>query len=135
MSAMSDYLELKFLDHFTGTASTSAPSAVYLGLATGSIGDDASGTELTGNNYSRKAITFASASSGSIASNANVEFAPATGNWGSVSHWGIFDASSSGNLLFHGSFTSAKTIASGDILKVASGSLTISADYDLKWLP
>ena len=128
MSAMSDYLELKFLDHFTGTASTSAPSAVYLGLATGSIGDDASGSELTGNNYSRKAITFASASSGSIASNANVEFDPATGNWGSVSHWGIFDASSSGNLLFHGSFTSAKTIASGDILKVASGSLTISAD-------
>ena len=125
---MSDYLELKFLDHFTGTASTSAPSAVYLGLATGSIGDDASGSELTGNNYSRKAITFASASSGSIASNANVEFDPATGNWGSVSHWGIFDASSSGNLLFHGSFTSAKTIASGDILKVASGSLTISAD-------
>ena len=128
MSAMSDYLELKFLDHFTGTASTSAPSAVYLGLATGSIGDDASGSELTGNNYSRKAITFASASSGSIASNANVEFDPATGSWGDVSHWGIFDASSSGNLLFHGSFTSAKTIASGDILKVASGSLTITAN-------
>ena len=128
MSAMSDYLELKFLDHFLSVASTSSPSAVYLGLATGSIGDDASGSELTGNNYSRKAITFASASSGSIASNANVEFDPATGNWGSVSHWGIFDASSSGNLLFHGSFTSAKTIASGDILKVASGSLTISAD-------
>ena len=128
MSAMSDYLELKFLDHFTGTASTSAPSAVYLGLATGSIGDNASGSELTGNNYTRKAITFASASSGSIASNANVEFNPATGSWGSVSHWAIFDASSSGNLLFHGSFTSAKTIASGDILKVASGSLTISAD-------
>ena len=57
-----------------------------------------------------------------------VEFDPATGSWGSVSHWGIFDASSSGNLLFHGSFTSAKTIASGDILKVASGSLTITAN-------
>ena len=128
MSAMSDYLELKFLDHFTGTASTSAPSAVYLGLATGSIGDDASGSELTGNNYSRKAITFASASSGSIASNSAVEFDPASGSWGSVSHWGIFDASSSGNLLFRGSFTSAKTIASGDILKVASGSLTITAN-------
>jgi|TARA_Y100001951_G_C11266891_1_gene256179 hypothetical protein len=128
MSAMSDYLELKFLDHFTGTASTSAPSAVYLGLATGSIGDDASGSELTGNNYSRKAITFASASSGSIASNSAVEFDPATGSWGDVSHWGIFDASSSGNLLFHGSFTASKTIASGDILKVASGSLTITAN-------
>ena len=128
MSAMSDYLELKFLDHFTGTASTTAPSAVYLGLSTGSLADDNSGTELSGNNYSRKAITFASASSGSIASNASVEFDPATGSWGDVSNWGIFDASSSGNLLFHGAFTASKTIATGDILKVASGSLTISAD-------
>ncbi len=127
MSAMSDYLELKFLDHFTGTASTSAPSAVYLGLSTGSLGDDNGGTELSGNNYTRKAITFASASSGSIASNASVEFNSATGSWGTVSHFGIYDASSSGNLLFHGAFSASKAIASGDVLKVASGSLTISA--------
>ena len=128
MSAMSDYLELKFLDHFTGTASTTAPSAVYLGLATASLADDASGTELSGNNYTRKAITFASASGGSIASNASVEFNSATGSWGTISHWGIWDASSGGNLLFHGAFTASKAIATGDILKVASGSLTISAD-------
>ena len=125
---MSDYLELKFLDHFTGTASTTAPSAVYLGLATASLADDASGTELSGNNYTRKAITFASASGGSIASNASVEFNSATGSWGTISHWGIWDASSGGNLLFHGAFTASKAIATGDILKVASGSLTISAD-------
>ena len=128
MSAMSDYLELKFLDHFTGTASTTAPSAVYLGLATASLADDASGTELSGNNYTRKAITFASASGGSIASNSAVEFNSATGSWGTISHWGIWDASSGGNLLFHGAFTASKAIATGDILKVASGSLTISAD-------
>jgi len=127
MSAMSDYLELKFLDHFTGTASTSAPSAVYLGLATASIQDDASGTELSGNNYTRKAVTFASASSGSISSNAAVEFNAATGSWGTISHWGIWDAATSGNLLYHGAFTTGKAIASGDILKVASGSLTITA--------
>ena len=127
MSAMSDYLELKFLDHFTGTASTSAPSAVYLGLSTGSMADDNSGTELSGNNYSRKAITFASASGGSISTNAAVEFDAATGSWGTVSHWAIYDASSGGNQLFHGAFTTGKAIGSGDILKVASGSLTITA--------
>ena len=128
MSAMSDYLELKFLDHFTGRASTTAPSAVYIGLAVGSIAYDAGGTELSGNNYTRKAITFAVASGGSIASNASVEFNSATGSWGTVAYWGIWDASTSGNLLFHGAFTASKAIASGDILKVASGSLTISAD-------
>ena len=125
---MSDYLELKFLDHFTGRASTTAPSAVYLGLAVGSIADNAGGTELSGSNYSRKAITFAVASGGAISSNASVEFDPATGSWGTVAYWGIWDASTSGNLLFHGAFTASKAIASGDILKVASGSLTISAD-------
>jgi len=124
---MSDYLELKFLDHFTGTASTSAPSAVYLGLSTASLNDDNSGTELSGSGYTRKAITFASASGGSIASNSAVEFPSATGSWGDVSHFGIYDASTGGNLLFHGAFSASKTIASGDILKVASGSLTISA--------
>ena len=127
MSAMSDYLELKFLDHFTGTASTTSPSAVYIGLSTGSLADDNSGTELSGNNYAREAITFASASGGSISNNNNVEFNSATGSLGTVSHFGIYDALTSGNLLFHGAFTASKTIATGDILKVASGSLTITA--------
>jgi hypothetical protein len=44
-----------------------------------------------------------------------------------VSHFGIFDASSSGNLLIHGAFTAAKTIASGDILKIPAGDLDITA--------
>lgn len=127
MSAMSDYLENAFLEHFTGTTSTSAPSSVYVGLATATFADDASGTELTGNNYARKVMTFGSAASGSISNNAAVEFAAATGNWGTVSHFAIFDAASSGNLLFHGAFASGKLIESGDILKIASGSLTITA--------
>ena len=72
-------------------------------------------------------MTFAAASGGSISSNAAVEFDAATGSFGSVSHFGIFDASTGGNLLFHGAFAQAKTIASGDVLKIASGSLTITA--------
>ena len=127
MSAMSDYLENKFLDHFTGTASTSSPSTVYLALATATFADDASGTELSGNNYSRQSITFGSAASGSISNNAAVEFPAATGNQGTITHFAIFDAASSGNMLFHGAFASGKAIESGDILKVASGSLTITA--------
>ena len=127
MSAMSDYLENAFLDHFTGTTSTTAPSAVYLGLSTASMNDDDSGTELSGSGYARQAITFGSSSSGTITSNAAVEFPAATASWGSVSHWAIYDASSAGNQLFHGSFATAKPIATGDILKVASGDLSITA--------
>jgi len=127
MSAMSDYLENSFLDHFTGTTSTTAPAAVYLGLSTASMNDDNSGTELSGSGYARQAITFASAASASISNNAAVEFPSATGSWGTVSHWAIYDASTGGNQLFHGSFATAKAIATGDILKVASGALTITA--------
>ena len=128
MSALSDYAENKLLDHLLGTAAFTAPSTVYIGLSTGSFADDNSGTELTGNNYARKAIAFDSAASGATDNTSAVEFNAATGTWGSISHFGIFDAASSGNLLIHGAFTSAKTIASGDVLKIDAGDLDITAD-------
>jgi hypothetical protein len=124
---MSDYLENEILDHILGTGAYTMPTTVYVGLSTGSFGDDNSGTELTGNNYARVAATFSAAASGTTSNSAAIEFAAATGSWGSVSHFGIFDASSSGNLLIHGAFTTAKTIASGDILKISTGDLDITA--------
>jgi len=124
---MSDYLENEILDHILGTGAYTMPTTVYVGLSTGSFGDDNSGTELTGNNYARVAATFSAAASGTTSNSAAIEFAAATGSWGSVSHFGIFDASSAGNLLIHGAFTTAKTIASGDILKISTGDLDITA--------
>ena len=127
MSAMSDFLELEVLDHVLGTGSYTMPTTVRIGLSTGSFGDDNSGTELTGNGYARQAITFAAASSGSAATNATVTFPTATGSWGSVGFWGIFDATSGGNLLIHGAFDSAKTIGTGDVFRINSGDLTVTA--------
>ena len=127
MSAMSDYLENEILDHILGTGAYTMPATVYVGLSTGSFNDDNSGTELTGNNYSRVSVSFGAAASGTMSNDAAIEFAAATGSWGSVSHWGLYDAASSGNLLVHGSFSAAKTIASGDVLKVATGDLDITA--------
>ncbi len=127
MSAMSDYLENEILDHILGTGSYTMPSNVYIALSTGSFGDDNSGTELSGSGYARQAITFAAASSASAASNATVTFPTATGSWGAISHYGIYDASTSGNLLIHGAFAASKTIGSGDVLRVNSGDLTVTA--------
>ena len=124
---MSDFLENEILDHILGTGAYTMPSNVYIGLSTGSFSDDNSGTELSGSGYARQAITFAAASSASAATNATVTFPTATGSWGAVSNWGLFDASSSGNLLIHGAFASSKTIASGDVLRVNSGDLTVTA--------
>lgn len=127
MSAMSDYLENKLLDAVLRNTAFTSPTTVYIGLSTGSFGDDNSGTELTGNNYSRVSIAFDAASGGTTDNTSNVEFAAATGSWGSVGFYGLFDASSSGNLLIHGAFSSAKTIATGDILRINAGELDITA--------
>ena len=127
MSAMSDYLENEILDHILGTGAYTMPTTVYVGLSTGSFNDDNSGTELTGNNYAREVATFTAAASGTTANSAAVEFNAATGSWGTVSHFGLFDAVSGGNLLIHGALTASKVIASGDILKIAIGDMDITA--------
>lgn len=128
MSAMSDYLENEILDHILATASYTAPATVYVGLSTGSFGDDNSGTELSGSGYGRVAASFGAAASGTASNDAAIEFSAATGDWGTVSHFGIFDASTAGNLLIHGSFTASKVIANGDILRIQTGDLDVSSD-------
>jgi len=127
MSAMSDYLENEILDHILGTGAYTMPTTVYVGLSTGSFNDDNSGTELTGNNYARESISFGAATSGTASNDAAVEFNAATGSWGTVSHFGIFDALTSGNLLIHGALTAGKLIETGDILKIAIGDMDITA--------
>ena len=128
MSAASDYLENKVLDHFLGTASTTAPTNVYIALFTAEPTDANSGTEVStsGTAYARQTATFSAASSGSTSNSANIEFSQATANYGTVTHFGIYDASTAGNLLFHGALTSSKTIETGDVFKIATGNLTIT---------
>ena len=113
MSAMSDYLENKILDHVLANTTYVSPTTVYIGLSTGSFADDNSGTELTGNGYARQAMAFDAAVSGATDNTSNVDFPAATASWGTVSHYGLFDASTGGNLLIHGAFTASKAIGTG----------------------
>lgn len=128
MSAASDYLENKVLDHVLGNTTYTPAGTLYLGLWTADDGLE-SGTltsEVSGGSYARKAITFAAASGGSAATNATVTFDAATANWGTITHVAVMDASTAGNVLFHGAVTTSKTIESGDTFQVSSGNLTIS---------
>ena len=127
MSAMSDYLENEILDHILGTGAYTMPSTVYVGLSTGSFNDDNSGTELSGSGYARQSIAFNAASNGTADNSGAVDFPAATGPWGTVSHFGLFDASTSGNLLIHGALTASKTVATGYILRIAAGDMDITA--------
>ena len=125
---MSNYLENALLNGTLNGTTYTAPAAIYVALYTSDPTDANTGTEVTGGSYARTAVTFATASgtSGSVASNADCTFPQATGTWGTVGWIGLMDASSSGNLLYHTALDASKTIATGDIFKIASGSLTVT---------
>ena len=125
---MSNYLENALLNGTLNGTTYTAPAAIYVALYTSDPTDANTGTEVSGGSYARTAVTFATASgtSGSVASNADCTFPQATGTWGTVGWIGLMDASSSGNLLYHTALDASKTIATGDIFKIASGSLTVT---------
>lgn len=126
----SDYLENKILDHTRGKTSYTMPTA-YVALFTAAPSDSGGGTEVSGSNYSRVTTAGAdwtAASSGS-GGNANaITFPTPSGSWGTVTHFGIFDASTTGNLLWWGSLTTSKTIGSGDTASFAVGALVLTDD-------
>jgi hypothetical protein len=131
MGSFSDHWENEILDHLFGKGNYTAPT-IYVGLSTADPGDDGTGlSEPSGSGYAR-VVTSASdwnVASGGALDNANaIEFAEATGSWGTVTHFALFDASSGGNLLAHGALTQSKTIASGDTGQFAVGDLDVSLD-------
>ena len=119
MSAMSNYLENKVLDYVLRDTADWAPTAVYLALHTADPAEDGSGAEVSGGSYARQAITFnaAHATNGTIDNSSAEEFTnmPAC----TVSHIGIWDASSSGNLLFYGAVTASKAAVAAAPVAIA----------------
>ena len=126
MSEFSNYLENALINATLRNTAYTSPSAVYVALFTSDPTDAGSGTEVSGGSYARKQATFSAPSNGVTSNSADITFDQATANWGTVSHIGIFDASSSGNLLYHTPLTSSKTIETGDIFKIATSSLVVT---------
>ena len=123
---MSNYLENAVINAVLRNTSYTSPTTVYVGLFTSDPTDAGSGTEVSGGSYARTSVTFGSPSNGVTTNSAAVEFPQATADWGTVTHIGIHDASSSGNLLFHTALDTSKAIATGDIFKISSGNLSVT---------
>jgi len=126
MAEMSNFLENALINATLRNTSYTSPSVVYLGLYTSDPTDADTGTEVSGGSYARQAITFGAPSNGVTTNTAAIEFPQATGNWGTVGWIGIEDALSGGNLLYHSPLDASKTIATGDIFKIAIGSLSVT---------
>lgn len=124
----SNYLENKLLDHALGTTAYTQPTTQYLALHTANPDEAGTGAELSATGYSRSAIDFNSASSGTATGPTSaIEYTNSGGtSWTEVTHFGVWDASTSGNLLYYGALTTAKTIAAGDTLRFTADSISIS---------
>lgn len=141
--AFSDYIENLIVDRLLRGQSTPAfPATIYVGLSTTACSDSSFGTEVSGNNYSRVSVTASlanwagtqsagsttasSGTGGQTSNNAAINFPTPSGTWGTVTHWFLADASTSGNLLICDDLTTSKTINSGDTVSFAIAALTVT---------
>ena len=126
MAEMSNHLENALINATLRNTTYTSPATVYISLHTADPTDAGSGTEVSGGSYIRQSATFAAPSNGASATNADVTFPQATGNWGTIGWIGIWDAQTTGNMMYHTALDASKAIDVGDIFKIASGSLTVT---------
>jgi hypothetical protein len=126
MAEISNYLENALINGTLRATTFTAPTTIYVGLFTSDPTDAGTGTEVSGGSYARKSVTFAAPSNGSSSSNADVTFDTATGTWGTITHIGLLDALTTGNLLYHTPLDASKLIETNDIFKINSGALTVT---------
>ena len=128
MAEFSNYLENALINAVLRNTTYTSPATVYVSLYTSDPTDADSGTEVStsGTGYARTAVTFGAPSNGVSTNSADVTFPTSTSSWGTVTHIGIHDASSAGNMLFHTPLDTSKTIDSGDIFKITAGNLTVT---------
>jgi hypothetical protein len=126
-NSLTEYTEKKVLDHCLKVASYSPPATVYVGLSTADPTINGSGwTDPTYTGYGRQVIPFGAASARTITQNALVTFSACTGGSSTVGWYGLWDASTGGNLLAYGVLSPSKNIVSGNTPSIASGQCAVS---------
>ena len=121
--SISNYAELKILEHTTGKTAWTIPANVYVKLHLGDPGE--AGTSNAATETTRKVAAWASASSGSIATSATLEWTNVAATE-TYSHWSMWDASTAGNCLWTGALSSSAAVTAGDTFQITS--LTLSLD-------
>jgi len=127
--SFTDYLEEKLLEHTFRNVAYTSPTTVYVGLLSAGPTDSSSGTELSGNGYARQACAFDAYSTNNKVANTSAEtFTASGGDWSTVTHFGVYDASSSGNLLAYGEIVPNVTVTDGNSFVIDAGKLVIEMD-------
>ena len=126
MSAISNYLENALLNATLTNTTYTSPASVYLGLFTSNPTDSNAGIELSAPSYTRQVVSFGAASSGSSSNVSAISYDQATTDWGTIGWVGLYDAATSGNLLYYGALDTATTIDTNEIFVIPIGNLTIT---------
>ena len=129
MAQMSDYLEEQLINHVFRGIPYTTPGVIHLALYSTDPTDADGGTELevgTSPGYARITITMGAPTDGVSANTAELLFAAATGNWVAISHIGIRDESSAGNLLAHKALSAPVSVLSGNNFRVPVSDLEIT---------
>lgn len=121
--SISNYAELKILDHTTGRSAWTIPTNVYVKLHTADPGENA--TTAAASETTRKVAAWSVAASGAIVTSATIE-------WTNVSttevytHWSLWDDLTAGNALWTGALSASASVTAGDTFQITS--LTLSLD-------
>lgn len=121
--SISNYAELKILEHTTGKTAWTMPTTVYVKLHTADAGE--AGTTSAATETTRKSAAWATAASGSIATSATLEWTNVAATE-TYTHWSMWDASTAGNCLWSGALSSSAAVTAGDTFQITS--LTLSLD-------
>ena len=132
MTAFSNYLENALLNATLRNTSYTSPTSVFISLYSTDPTDADSGTEIAASGYDRfevsAGVSFTTASGGSCRNTEAWEFVTATTAWGTITHFGIHDATAAGNLLYYGVLTTSKVVGTNDIARFPAGTLSVKLD-------
>lgn len=128
MADMSNYLEEVLLNAVL-RGQTYTGGTVWVALYTTAPTDMDMGLEVSGGAYVRQQVTFSAPTQvdgkATVQNTADVTFPVATTDWGTVTHVGIRDAQTGGNLLFHKAVNNPRTILSNDRVRFLQGEIKI----------
>ena len=125
MSQISNYLENNLINLTLRNVAYTPATTIYVALFLSDPTDAGTGTECSAASYARQTISFSASSNGTTANTNEILFSSATTDWGNITHAALYDASTGGNLLYYSPLTTSKSIAVGDIFRIAIGNLTV----------
>jgi hypothetical protein len=125
-ASKSSYLRTKQIEAALKATAFTGVGTLYMSLHTASPG--LTGTnEVSGNAYARTVIAFGASASGTVTNSGAVTFpAPTPSNWGTVTHFGIWDAATATNLYYQDALTNSVATSVGVAVSFPVGSVSVS---------